>query len=84
MARNEKVSEILRETSKERLVPVGNSLLHHREVDYDEFAQQIVGATVLAILSTDCANLTKTTYDKDFVSAVISQVTDSVRDYWRF
>lgn len=81
---NEKLKEILRDCSKEKLVPIGNSLQHQRQVDYEQFAKEIVGETVMAIITADCSQFTKTTYDKDFVDGVLSAVIDSVRNYWDF
>lgn len=81
---NEKAKEILRECSTEELKYHSTGLTHTRTVDYDEFAKQIVGETILAILAADCRDMTKTTYDKGFVDGVISRVVDSVRNHWEF
>ena len=74
---NEKAKTILRDCSKEELK-------HTRIVDYDKFAKEIVGETILAILAADCRDLTKTTYDKGFVDGVTSRIVESVRNHWRF
>lgn len=49
-----------------------------------EFAKQVVGETILAILAADCSRFTTTTYDKEFVDGVKSAVIDAVRDHWEF
>lgn len=50
----------------------------------EEFAQQIVGETVLAILATDCRDFTYTTFDRDRVQGTIERVVDQVRNHWGF
>jgi hypothetical protein len=79
---NEKAKEIMLQCSREKLQFVTTGYRHEREVDYDEFAQQIVGETVAAILCTDCRSLVYTTHDRAVVDSVIGKVIDQVRDHW--
>lgn len=81
---NERAKEILRLCSKEELKFVNTGFMHQRNVDYDEFAQQIVGETIAAILCTDTRDFTFTTYDKAVVDGIISKVVDTVRNHWNF
>lgn len=52
------------------------------QLDVQQFAQQIVGETVLAILATDCRDFVYTTYDRDRMAGIISRVVDTVRNHW--
>lgn len=81
---NEKLKEILRDCSTEELKYHSTGFTHTRTVDYDKFGAEVVGETILAILAADCREFTRTTYDKDFVDAIISRVVDSVRNHWEF
>lgn len=84
MTTNERVREILRQCSREEMTQVGTGLIHQRLVDYDEFAKQIVGETILAILAADTRDVVYTTHDKAISDGVVSRVVDSVRNHWSF
>ena len=79
---NERVKEVLRGCSREQLTPVGNSFIHQRTVDYDEFAKQIIGQTVLVILTADTRDMVYTTHDKSVVDGITGRIVDAVRNYW--
>ena len=81
---NEQVKQILRECSTEQMTPVGTGIIHQRLVDYDSLAKQIVGETILAVLSTDTRDCEYTTVDKDTVNYVINKVIDNIRKHWSF
>lgn len=49
----------------------------------ESFTQQVVGETILAILSTDTRSLVYTTFDKGLVDSTISRVVDQVREHWK-
>lgn len=83
-ARNERVKEVLRLCSREEMTQVGNGLIHQRLVNYDEFAQQIVGESVVAALCTDLKDITYTTYDRDMIASIVNRVVDQIRNHWRF
>lgn len=81
------VNERIKELAKQAQKVVGYTDGGYTEIkalDQEKFGQGIVGETILAILATDCRDLTVTTYDKQFVDGVISRVVDSVRDHWEF
>lgn len=83
-ARNEKVKEILRTCSQEEMTPVGNGWIHQRVVNYDDFAQQIVGESIVAALCTDFRDTTYTTYDRDMIASIVAKVIDQIRNHWEF
>lgn len=83
-ARNEKVKEILRVCSQEEMTQVGTGLIHQRVVNYDDFAQQVVGESIVAALCTDLRDITYTTYDRDMISSIVSRVVDQIRNHWEF
>ena len=79
---NERVKQILRDCSREEMTQVGTGLIHQRLVDYDEFAKQIVGETVLAILATDHRHALFTTFDKAAIEGATSRIINAVRKHW--
>jgi len=84
--RNEKVEELERACRHPQFdyrAREGES--HYKYVlDIDEFAQQIVGETIAAILATNCKDIIYTTYDQDRVHGIIGRVVDQVRNHWEF
>jgi hypothetical protein len=81
---NERVKKILGDCSKESLEEVSQGFVHKRDVDYDYFAKQIVGETILAIMAADIRASIYTTYDKQLADGVIHRVLDSVKKHWDF
>jgi hypothetical protein len=81
---NTLVKQVLEDTSKERLEFYAAGYVHKREVNYDEFAQQIVGETVLAVLAADLRDIVVTTYDVDMANAVVNKILDNIRNHWSF
>ena len=51
------------------------------EANQEYFAKQIVGHTVLAIM---CADTTETVCADAIKAKIVSDIVDSVREYWRF
>ena len=80
---NPRVKQILQDISKERLEYI-EGYKHTRNVNYDEFAQQVVGETIAAILATDYRDLTYTQYDQDRIATATSKIIDAVRNHWSF
>jgi hypothetical protein len=52
-------------------------------VRLEDFANQIIGECVLAILATDTRSMTYTTHDKDNIAGIISLVVDSVKNNFK-
>lgn len=84
MPTNERVKQVLRDCSQEQLKFVNTGYIHQRNVDYDEFAQQVVGETITAILATDLRSMVHTSFDKQLADSITSKVIDSVRNHWSF
>ena len=80
---NPRVKQILQDISKEQLEYI-EGYKHTRSVNYDEFAQQVVGETIMAILSTDHRDLTYTQFDIDRINTATSKIIDQVRNHWNF
>jgi hypothetical protein len=53
-------------------------------VDLEAFAKQVVGETILAILTTDHKRFIYTLFDQDRADGVISRIVDNVRNHWSF
>jgi len=49
----------------------------------NNFANQVIGECVLAVLATDTRSLVYTTYDRDHVAGILSRVVDSVRNHFK-
>ena len=81
---NTRVKQVLEDTSKERLEFYPAGYVHKREVNYDEFAQQIVGETILAVLAADLRDIVVTNYDSDMARAVVNKILDNIRNHWSF
>jgi len=81
---NPRVKQVLKNVSRERLEFFPAGYVHKRDVNYDEFAQQVVGETVLAVLATDLREYIATSYDLDMARAVVNKVVDNIRDHWSF
>jgi hypothetical protein len=78
---NSKIKEIVRDS---RLDVYGLGKDYHKwDETVSDFANQLVGETILAILATDTRSMVYTTYDKSVVDAVIGRVIDSVRDHFK-
>ena len=84
MIPNERVRDILLDISKKRLEYQIEGYKHTRDVDYTEFAQQVVGETILAILATDHRDETYTQFDLDRIHNATNKIVDSVRNHWKF
>ena len=82
--KNKRVKEVLELCSREEITQVGTGLIHQRLVNYDEFAQQIVGESIVAALCTDLKDITYTTYDRDMISSIVARVVDQIRNHWEF
>lgn len=80
----ELVKQILQDISRESLEYSIAGYKHCREVDYTEFAQQVVGQTILAILATDHRDNTYTQFDKDRVEAATLKIVDQICNHWNF
>jgi hypothetical protein len=81
---NPHVKRILQDISRESLEYQPEGYKHTRQVDYDEFAQQVVGETILTILAADHRDLTYTQFDLDRIQAATSRIVDHVRNHWDF
>ena len=81
---NKHVKRILQDISKESLEYRPEGYKHTRDVDYTEFAQQVVGETIVAILATDHRDLTYTQFDIDRINAATAKIIDAVRNHWNF
>jgi len=81
---NEQVKLILKDCSKERLQFYPAGFVHKRDVNYDEFAQKIVGETILVVLATDLREYIATSYDLDMAQAITAKITNNIREYWNF
>ena len=53
------------------------------EYAVQQFANELIGECVLAVLATDTRSLVYTTWDRDQVASVISKVVDSVRNHFK-
>lgn len=81
---NTLVKQILQDIGKEQLEYQQPGYKHTRLVNYDEFAQQVVGSTVLAVIAADLRDITLTSYDSDIVLATQTRIIDAIRNYWSF
>jgi hypothetical protein len=84
MVPNETVKRILQDISKESLEYQSEGYKHTREVDYTEFAQQVVGETIVAILATDHRDQSYTQFDLDRINTATAKIIDTVRNHWNF
>lgn len=50
----------------------------------EEFAQQIVGETILQILATDHRHAMFTTFDRAAIEGATARIVDSVTKHWNF
>jgi hypothetical protein len=81
---NEQVKQVLKDISRERLEFFPAGYVHKRDVNYDEFAQQVVGKTITAVLTADLRDIILTSYDADIAAAVTSRIIDNIRKHWSF
>lgn len=78
---NSKIKEIVRDSGLD-VYGLGTDRLKW-EYAVQQFANQLIGEAVLAVLATDTRSMTYTTYDKSVVDSVISRAVDSVRDHFK-
>ena len=50
----------------------------------EEFAQQIVGETILQILATDHRHAMFTTFDRAAIDGATARIVDNVTKHWNF
>lgn len=81
---NERVKQVLKDISKERLEFFPAGYIHKRDVNYDQFAQNVVGETILAVLATDLREHILTSYDADMAQAVTNKIINNIRNHWSF
>lgn len=81
---NPLVKQILQDISKEQLEYQQPGYKHTRLVNYDEFAQQVVGETITAIMCAKLQSITLTSYDADIAQATQMEIVNAVRDHWSF
>ena len=48
----------------------------------EAFAEQIIGETVLAIMTTDHRHAMFTTFDKAAIEGATARIVDNVRNHW--
>lgn len=53
-------------------------------IDLEEFAKQIVGETILAVLATDHTQAVYTTFDQQLMDGAVARVVDQIRNHWNF
>jgi len=81
---NEHVKRILQDISKESIEYQPEGYKHTRTLDYTEFAQQVVGETILAILATDHRDESYTQFDIDRINSATTKIIDGIRNHWNF
>lgn len=53
-------------------------------IDLEEFAKQIVGETILAVLATNHTQAVYTTFDQQLMDGAVARVVDQIRNHWNF
>lgn len=81
---NQRVKQILEDISKEQLEYQQPGYKHTREVNYDEFAQQVVGSTILAAMCANLSDIVLTSHDSDIALSTQSKIVDAIREHWSF
>lgn len=50
----------------------------------EQFAKQIVGETILAVLATNHTQAVYTTFDQQLMDGAVARVVDQIRNHWNF
>ena len=82
---NTKIDELIG-NALDKTVPYTWHHLNRVQVDdtMKEFAQQIVGETILAILATDHRHAMFTTFDRAAIDGATARIVDNVTKHWNF